>query len=107
MTIFFFFKCVLIIIGILIGVLVYYGIESHSHNFPEFTSTLFFNILLPPIILDSAYTLYDRDFLANLGSVILFAVAGTLFNVFVIGYGLYGLASLGWMGTFSTNLVRI
>ena len=49
---------------------------------------------------DSAYTLYDRDFLANLGSVILFAVAGTLFNVFIIGYGLYGLASMGWMGTF-------
>lgn len=97
-------SCVLIVIGILIGVLVYYGVESHSHHFPQFTSTLFFNVLLPPIILDSAYTLYDRDFLANLGSVILFAVAGTLFNVFVIGYGLYGLASMGWMGTFSRHL---
>jgi len=45
--------------------------------------------------------------LANLGSVILFAVAGTLFNVFVIGYGLYGVASFGWMGTFRKQLVRI
>ena len=54
---------------------------------------------------DSAYTLYDREFLANLGSVILFAVAGTLFNVFVIGYGLYGLASIGWMGTFDGRVL--
>ena len=58
---------------------------------------------LPPKILtpqDSAYTLYDRDFLSNLGSVLLFAVVGTLFNTFVIGYGLYGAATLGLMGSF-------
>ena len=58
---------------------------------------------MPPKILipqDSAYTLYDRDFLSNLGSVLLFAVVGTLFNTFVIGYGLYGAATLGLMGSF-------
>ena len=49
--------------------------------------------------------MYDRDFLHNLGSVILFAVAGTLFNVFVIGYGLYGLASIGWMGNFDGRVL--
>ena len=54
---------------------------------------------------DSAYTLYDRDFLANLGSVVLFAVVGTLFNVFVIGYGLYGLASIGAMGGFNGRVL--
>jgi hypothetical protein len=26
---------VLIVIGIVIGVLVYYGVESHSHHFPQ------------------------------------------------------------------------
>ena len=54
---------------------------------------------------DSAYTLYDRDFLANLGSVVLFAVVGTLFNVFLIGYGLYLAASWGWMGTFDGRVL--
>ncbi len=52
------------------------------------------------VLQDSAYTLYDRDFLSNLGSILLFAVVGTLFNVFVVGYGLYGAATMGWMGSF-------
>ena len=47
---------------------------------------------------DSAYTLYDRDFLANIISVVLYAVLGTLFNVFAIGYGLYFLYYIGAMG---------
>jgi hypothetical protein len=42
---------VLILIGVIVGLIVYYGIESHAHHFPQFTATLFFNALLPPIIL--------------------------------------------------------
>ena len=30
-----FFQCVLIIIGVAIGVLVYYGLESHARSFPK------------------------------------------------------------------------
>ena len=82
-------SCVLILIGIISGCFIYYGINSHQYPFPEFTSKLFFNFLLPPIVLDSAYSLYDRDFLYNIGSIIVFAVVGTLFNVFAVGFGLY------------------
>jgi sodium/hydrogen exchanger-like protein 3 len=28
-------SCVLIVLGILIGLFVYYGVESHSHHFPK------------------------------------------------------------------------
>ena len=66
----------------------------------RFTSTLFFNILLPPIILDSAYNLYDRDFLSNLTNIVQFAVIGTLFNVFSIGYLLRAFYTSGIMGDF-------
>jgi NhaP-type Na+/H+ or K+/H+ antiporter len=68
---------------------------------------LFFNVLLPPIILDAAYSLYDRDFLSNLGAIVLFAVVGTLFNVFAIGYALYAFNLAGIMGTFSHELTSI
>ena len=45
--------------------------------------------------------MYDRDFLNNCASVLLYAVVGTLINVFTIGYGLYGLYYIGAMGSFS------
>jgi sodium/hydrogen exchanger 3 len=48
---------------------------------------------------DSAYALYDRDFLTNLGSVLLYAVVGTLFNVFAIGGLLYLIWYIGAMGS--------
>ena len=52
-------SCVLIIVGIVIGLIVYtgkeYDPEHHTDNrlvhFPSFTADLFFNVLLPPIIL--------------------------------------------------------
>lgn len=100
-------SCVLILIGIVIGGFVYNVVESHSHHFPVFTSSLFFNVLLPPIILDSAYSLYDRSFLSNLVTVVLFAVLGTLFNVFAIGYLLYFLGYIGAMGSFSAPLTPL
>lgn len=100
-------SCALIVIGIIIGMVVDYGVDSHSKGFPKFTSTLFFNVLLPPIILDAAYSLYDRDFLHNLASVLIFAVLGTLFNVFTIGYSLYLVNYMGWMGDFPGPLDTI
>ena len=87
-------SCVLIIIGIISGCFIYYGIDSDEYLFPKFTSTLFFHYLLPPIVLDSAYALYDRHFSYNIGSIIVFAVIGTLFNVFAVGLGLYFIKSI-------------
>ena len=29
-------SCLLIVLGVIIGVFVYYGVESHSHHFPEY-----------------------------------------------------------------------
>ena len=82
-------SCALIIVGIASGSFIYYGVNSPKYPFPKFTHNLFFNYLLPPIVLDAAYSLYDRDFLYNIGSIITFAVIGTLFNVFAVGFGLY------------------
>ena len=43
---------------------------------------VFFNFLLPPIILDSAYQLYCKQFLYNLDGILLLALVGTTLNIF-------------------------
>ena len=99
-------SCVLIIIGILVGTFLHYVIlddilhieNSGETSFPKFTADLFFNVLLPPIILDSAFALFDNAFFDNFASIITFAVFGTLFNTFSIGYSLYGLSAFGLLG---------
>ena len=52
----------------------------------HFSAQTFFIFLLPPIMLDSAYSLHDRNFVDNIGTILLFAVVGTLLNTFLIGY---------------------
>ncbi|XP_040565706.1 sodium/hydrogen exchanger 1 [Lepeophtheirus salmonis] len=92
-------SCVLIILGCLAGVIIKYCVHfSETHPFPTFTSDLFFNVLLPPVILDAAYSLYDREFVSNLGSVMIFAIIGTLFNIFIVGGLLRGIFMVGLMG---------
>ncbi|KAI9561927.1 hypothetical protein GHT06_012889 [Daphnia sinensis] len=59
--------------------------SDETFRFPTFTPKLFFLILLPPIILESSYSLYDRAFADNIGTVLFYAVIGTIFNTFVIG----------------------
>ena len=90
-------SCVLIFIGLVFGFIIY-GAEDPSTStsaFPRFTTSLFFNVLLPPIILDSAYSLYDRAFLDNLGSIMVFAIIGTVFNVFTVAGSLYFVNYIG------------
>ena len=90
-------SCVLIVVGSICGlfidkVLLHHTSEKRFQEFPQFTANLFFNILLPPIIFDSALSLANKEFLSTFVSVVVFAVFGTLFNVFTVGYSLYGLS---------------
>ena len=109
-------SCMLIALGLLMGTIIFaekgYGFDqSHvvhiREYFPRFTSEVFFLLLLPPIILDSAYSISNRQFLDNLGSILVFAVIGTLFNAFLIGYGLYLLNYAGMMGQLPEQLDSI
>ena len=54
-------------------------------KFPHFTPELFFYILLPPIILESAYSLHNKVFFVNVGPVLMYAVVGTTLNFLLIG----------------------
>jgi NhaP-type Na+/H+ or K+/H+ antiporter len=86
-------SCVLIILGTVIGLL-FHAMDYKEHL--PFKSEDFLFILLPPIILESAYSLHDKAFFYNFKTILLYAVVGTLINVFLIGGSLYGLERMGF-----------
>ena len=63
----------------------------------KFTSNLFFLYLLPPIVLESGYFLKSGLFFDNLGTILVYAVAGTLWNTFSLGASLYAVSAWGWV----------
>lgn len=83
-------SCLLIVVGLLVGGL----IKLVGEEPPVLSSKVFFFYLLPPIILDAGYFLPIRPFTENLGTILMFAVVGTLWNSFFIGGMLYGLCQL-------------
>lgn len=88
-------SCLLIVVGLLVGGLIRAssptGIED---NAPVLDSKLFFLYLLPPIILDAGYFLPIRPFTENMGTILVFAVVGTLWNAFFIGGMMYGVCQI-------------
>ena len=85
-------SCVLILAGVVFACVFHWAFSTKT---VEFTPDLFFHFLLPPIIMDSAFAIYNRDFMHHFPMIILFAVVGTLLNVFTIGGALLLVQSLG------------
>lgn len=84
-------SCLLITVGLLVGGLIKLAGEDVP---PVLNSHLFFLCLLPPIILDAGYFLPIRPFMENLGTILMFAVVGTIWNSFFIGGLLYAVCQI-------------
>ncbi|KAI1306501.1 Sodium/hydrogen exchanger 3 [Halotydeus destructor] len=98
---------VLMILGVLIGILLFYGgvdkmassVPDHGPSFQQpLTPKIFFFYMLPPIVMDAGYHMPNRLFFDNLGSILLYAVMGTIWNALTIGFSLYICAQSGLFG---------
>lgn len=90
-------SALLIVLGLFLGGIVWAA--DHIASF-ALTPHVFFFYLLPPIVLDAGYFMPNRLFFGNLGSILLYAVIGTVWNAATTGLSLYGVYQTGIMGKF-------
>uniref|UniRef100_A0A8P4KMS4 Solute carrier family 9 member A9 n=1 Tax=Dicentrarchus labrax TaxID=13489 RepID=A0A8P4KMS4_DICLA len=64
------------------------------HHTENFDPEVLFNLFLPPIIFHGAYTLNQKRFIENLGSILSFAFLGTIISCMTIGACVYGFTRL-------------
>ena len=78
-----------LLLGVLVGlILTLSGADAHHLRARlTFDHGFFFNLILPAILINSAYEMKKKRFFRSFGSIMLFAVLGTLITAFTFGYG--------------------
>jgi len=89
---------ILIVMGLILGIIFF--LADETKNVVTLTPDIFFLFLLPPIIGEAGYFMPNRLFFDQLGTILLMAVVGTIFNMFTIGIALWG---VGQTGLFKTD----
>ncbi|XP_056157564.1 sodium/hydrogen exchanger 2-like [Lampris incognitus] len=94
-------SCLLIAIGLIVGAIMHSVKEEPP---AVLDSNVFFLYMLPPIVLDNGYFMPTRPFFENVGTVLWYAVVGTLWNSVGIGLSLYAICQIEVFGVQDINL---
>lgn len=87
--------------GMVVGLTLLATQGDSVRHMMKFSPGIFFNLLLPPIILSSGYELHKANFFRNIGVILTFAFAGTFLSAVVIGLLLFLYSLLPGPMTFS------
>lgn len=82
------------VVGLIIRISPGHFIQEHV----SFSYSYFFNLLLPPIILNSGYELHQANFFRNLATILTFAFLGTFLAAMILGVLLFVWTSIGLEG---------
>eukprot|EP00933_Yihiella_yeosuensis_P030012 TRINITY_DN23693_c0_g1_i1.p1 TRINITY_DN23693_c0_g1~~TRINITY_DN23693_c0_g1_i1.p1 ORF type:complete len:610 (-),score=86.06 TRINITY_DN23693_c0_g1_i1:226-2055(-) len=85
-------------LGFLVGVVVRLLRLTEEEALLNFRGGFFFYVLLPPIIFEAGFSLKTQLFVDNLGSILAFAVVGTLISTWVVSCSLRWAAEAGVVG---------
>lgn len=77
-----------VIFGLAISLLIWYtaGTNCLAARF-RFSSNFFFDIMLPPLIFNSGYTMHRKKFFQNLGNISVFGLGTTIICFVIYGVG--------------------
>lgn len=96
-----------LVFGLLMGIMMIIGGKHAAlHNHLNFDNNLFFNVLLPPIIYESGFSIKRQAFFRNFPAIVNTAVVGTVIATCVTGGLLYAAGQAGvvtrlsWVETF-------
>jgi solute carrier family 9 (sodium/hydrogen exchanger), member 3 len=99
-------NCLLIILGIIVGILLYITHLEDEKRIYILNSDTFFLFLLPPIVLETGYFLPKRAFFDNIGTILLLAVLNKLFNTMCIGVTVWAFGKTILYGGTSFSLLE-